>query len=259
MSTATVQGPWALVTGASSGLGADFARELAARGFHLVLVARRTERLESLAEELQRAHGLAVRCEALDLTTPEAVTELAYRLRDLPIEILVNNAGIGPFGKLLDLPWERTREMLRLNMEAVVQLTRGFAPGMLSRGRGRVLLIGSTASFQPVPSMAAYAASKAFVSSFGNALSREWRGTGLTCTVLHPGFTATEFFETGGQTLGWLGRQSLMPSRTVARIGIAALFRGHTSSVAGLLNAIVAFLTRFLPRQASAAVAERLV
>lgn len=258
MATFPAQGPWALVTGASSGLGADFARELAARGHHLVLVARRSDRLEALAEEL-RPQGVAVRCEALDLAEPGAAAELERSLEGLPVEVLINNAGIGPFGPLLELPWERTREMVRLNMEALVELTRRFAPGMKARGRGRVLLIGSIASFQPVPSMAAYAATKAFVSSLGEALHREWRGTGLTCTVLHPGFTATEFFERGGQTLNGMGRTSLMPSRTVARIGLRALFQGRPSVVAGRMNAFTAFLTRLLPRQASAAVAERLL
>src|SRR5512134_3252055 len=186
-----LRGRWALVTGASSGIGADFARELAARGMHLVLVARREERLRALAEELERAHGVRTRVIAADLAKPDAPRALHERLRGegVAVDVLVNNAGFGVYGAFLDVPWEREREMIELDVVALLHLTKLFARDMRERGFGRVLEVASIGAFQPSPTYAAYSAAKAFVQSFGEALACELRGSGVTVTTISPGVT----------------------------------------------------------------------
>lgn len=240
----------ALVTGASSGLGVDFARELAARGCRLVIVARRADLLERLQGELHAAYGREVRVVAMDLARPEAALALHEQLQreGVAVDILVNNAGFGLFGPDLDLPWDRVREMLQLDIVALTQLTRLFARDMRARGRGRVLQVASIGAFQPSPTYAAYSAAKAYVLSYGEALNFEWRGSGVTCTTVCPGVTETEFLKVSGQKRTWFHKATIMKSADVARAGVAAMLAGRYACVPGVMNWLTAFTTRFTPR-----------
>ena len=192
----------ALVTGASSGIGAAVASELAGRGHALALVARREERLQSLAAELSGEHGVACEVIACDLSDPRERDRLADELRDRgrTVEILVNNAGFGHQGDFTTSPRERMVGMVRLNVEAVVDLTGIFLPGMVGRGRGAVINVASTAAFQPLPGSAVYAASKSFVLSFSEAIRTELRGSGVSVTAVCPGPVKTEFGVVAGLT-----------------------------------------------------------
>jgi short-subunit dehydrogenase len=190
--------PWtsALVTGASSGIGEAIARDLARRGIdHLVLVARRADHLQRLAEDLHRGHGTEVEVLAADLADREGRTAVAARLTDdgRPVDLLVNNAGFGTSGSFATLDAAREEEEVLVNVVALQQLTRAALPGMLARGRGAVVNVASMATFVPLPSMATYGATKAFVTSFSEALHEETRGTGVTVSATLPGFTRTEF------------------------------------------------------------------
>lgn len=256
-----LRGRTALVTGASSGIGAEIARELAARGAALVLAARREDRLRAVAEPLQRA-GSPVRTIAVDLAAPEgpATLEDFCRAEGVTVDVLVNNAGFGLHGRFLDLPWDREREMLDLDVLSLVDLTKRFARPMVARGFGRILQVASIGAFQPSPSYATYAAAKAFVMSFGEALRHELRGTGVSCTVVAPGVTRTEFFEVAGQRLTRYQRAVMMPAGRVAREAVEALLRERAVVVPGRLNAATAcFTARLLPRRAAAAIAARLM
>jgi hypothetical protein len=259
MDSKELRGKWALVTGASSGLGVDFARELACRGASLLLVARRKERLEEVASELRSAHGVEADALALDLEARGAAADLYDQVRSLgrSVDILVNNAGFGIYGKFLDLPWEREAAMLDLDIVALVHLTRLFAPDMVQRGWGRILQVASIGAFQACPTYAAYGAAKAFVLNFGEAFNHELRGTGVSCTVVSPGVTATEFHQVAGQKMTAYQRLMLMTSRQVAAAGIRALLAQRSSVVPGFMNALGAWSMRFLPRRLATALAYR--
>jgi uncharacterized protein len=189
-----------LVTGASSGIGAAIAKELASRGHSLTLVARREERLRTLATELTSAYGVAADVIAADLRDPAERDRVAGELRGRGrvVEVLVNNAGFGHQADFATSPRERMVEMINVNVEVVVDLTSRFLTGMVDRGRGSVINIASTAAFQPLPGSAVYAASKAFVLSFSEAIRTELRGTGVTVTAVCPGPVKTEFMEVAG-------------------------------------------------------------
>ncbi len=251
-------GQWALVTGASSGLGADFARELAARGADLVLVARREERLRSLAGELTAAHGIRVHLIPMDLAVPGAAAHLVEQLDDLGVapDLLINNAGAGTFAAFHDTPWSRLESLIQLDVVALTELTRLLAGEMVARGRGRILQVASISAYQPTPGYAAYAAAKAYVLSFGEAFGHELRGTGVTLTVVSPGVTATEFMDTAGHRLSWFDRALMMESATAARAGIRALLEGRDSVVLGPINAFDTWAMRFLPRRWATAIAD---
>jgi short-subunit dehydrogenase len=260
MSSSTpLRGRHALVTGASSGLGADFARELAARGAAVTLAARREDRLRALQRELADRHGGAVEVAVVDLTAGGAAerlhrdTEAAGR----PVDVLVNNAGYGLYGEFSKLDWERERNMLELNVIVPVHLTKLFLPAMLERGFGHVLNVASIGAYQPSPLYASYAAAKSFVLHFTEALSYELRGSGVHATALSPGVVATEFLQVAGQTPTRYQRRSRMDSPTVARIGVDAMLKGRPSVVAGRRNAAAAWSVRLLPRRTAAALAHR--
>ncbi|MBV8469322.1 MAG: SDR family oxidoreductase [Burkholderiaceae bacterium] len=248
MSTSTKK--WALITGASSGFGVDFAHELAAQQNHLVLVARRTEPMDKLAAELRAQHGIQVRVIGMDLARPGVGAELHDQLRNENIEVqtLVNNAGYGVFGEFLEQPLEKTLNMLQLNMLALTELTHAFGRDMAARGRGNILLIASIGGYQATPTYAAYSASKSYVLLFGEALHEELRKRGVTVTVLSPGITATDFLKVSGQKATLYQRLAMMRSRPVARIGLRALARGRASIVPGLLNSVTAWSNRLIPR-----------
>jgi uncharacterized protein len=257
----TLKQKTALVTGASSGLGADFARQLAGMGCGLILAARREERLLALKEELLAAYPVPVECMAIDLAasgSPEALHE-RIRASGRDVDVLVNNAGYGLYGDFVETPWERMQQMLELDIVALTRLTHLFVPDMRARGFGYVLNVASTGSFQPTPTYAAYSAAKAYVLSLGEALHYELRGSGVGCTTLCPGVTRTEFFDVAGQALTAYQRMTMMESSAVAHVGLQTMLRGRSSVVAGPFNALFAWGTRLLPRQTLAAISGRLM
>jgi short-subunit dehydrogenase len=239
--------PLALVTGASSGIGADLARELAKDGHDLVLSARTVPPMQALAAELE-AYGANCIVIPADLARPGAAAELvgALESRGLQIDVLVNNAGLGGVGRFEQMDTQRIGDMLMVNAVALTELTRLLLPGMVARRRGRALLVASTASFQPGPRMAVYFATKAYVLSLGEALAYELRGTGVTVTTLCPGATATNFFRAAGANE--IALQPSMSASEVARIGYRALMAGRRVVITGILNRILAFGGRLAPR-----------
>jgi short-subunit dehydrogenase len=259
--TAALAGRHALVTGASSGLGADFARELARRGAALTVVARREDRLRSLQQELAGAHGAEVEVVALDLNQAGAPDRLLAEVqaRRRPVDVLVNNAGFGLYGPFSELAWERERAMLELDVIVPVHLTKLFLPGMLERRRGWVLNVASIGAYQPSPLYASYSAAKSFILNFTEALSYELRGSGVAATVVSPGVVATEFLQVAGQRPTRYQRLARMDSPSVARIGVDAMLKGRPSLVPGRFNAASVWSNRLLPRRASAALAHRLM
>ena len=249
-----LNGRWALVTGASSGLGADFARELAVRGCKLVLVARREDRLKLLASELA---GAETRVVPLDLRAPDAAKTLYERLRaeGVGVDVLVNNAGFGLYGPFVASEWNRQRDMLELDVVALTHLTHVFARGMAERGAGWVLLVASIGAFQPTPTYATYSAAKAYVLSFGEALAAELRPRGVRVCTTCPGVTATEFLAVAGQKRSLYQRLFMMQSPDVVRSSVRALLARRTSVVPGIGNKVAAFSMRFTPRRLQAAMA----
>ncbi|WP_022892207.1 SDR family NAD(P)-dependent oxidoreductase [Agromyces subbeticus] len=243
-------GTAAIITGASSGLGAEFARTLAARGANLVLVARREDRLVALADELAAAHGVAVHPISLDLAAAGAVGTLAAFVRDrgLTIDSLVNNAGFGMHGPLVDADPARIDEQVRLNVGALVSLTREFLPAMTASGRGILVNVASTAAFQPVPTMAVYGATKAFVLSFTEAVAFETRDSGLRVTTLCPGATRTEFFEVVGTEEARVGRYQTPAQAIATAMRALDARRTPASVVSGAGNAATAVFARIMPR-----------
>jgi len=244
--------PLALVTGASSGIGAALARELARHGHDLVLTARRAPELEALAAEL-RALGAGATVITKDLSVPGAARELAAAIErsGMQIDVLVNNAGFGDAGTFVREDPDRIDAMLQLNVAALTALTRAILPGMVARNRGRILLVSSTAAFQPGPNMATYCASKAYVLSLGEAIARELHGTGVTLTTLCPGATVTGFAADSGAESLPLFRSKLVPKMTpaaVARVGYEAMMNGKPVLVTGFVNKIVAFSGSVFPR-----------
>lgn len=240
----------ALITGASSGLGLDFAELLAAKKVDLVLAARRQEPMERLASELRQKYGINVHVEPIDLAAPGAAARLKSSLdhKHLQIDVLVNNAGYGLHGDFLDTPLERTTDMIQLNITAVTELSYLFGQEMARRGSGEILLIASLLAFQPVPSYAAYAATKSYVLSFGEALHDELRARGVIVTTLSPGHTRTGFDAAAGAYLSPMLRMLTMEPRPVVEAGLRALSQRKASVIAGFMNNLVAFSNRFTSR-----------
>jgi uncharacterized protein len=240
----------AVVTGASAGLGAEFAWLFAADGHDLVLVARRQDKLEALAAEIKTKHQVAVSVIAVDLAAPGAAVRIADELikRGIAVEFLVNNAGFGSAGAFADQELARSVELIQVNVVALVELTRLLLPKMIERKSGRILNIGSTAGFVPGPFMAMYYASKAFVNSFTEALSVELEGTGVTATVSCPGATATEFARVAGNEKSPLFKSGVMGAREVAKDAYDAMMRGDALSVAGFANKMRIASLRVAPR-----------
>lgn len=242
----------ALITGASSGIGADLATLAAADDFDLVLVARRVSALRTIAAECERKHGVKVTIIPADLGDPTAPRVLAaeLRARNISVHTLINNAGLGANGPVATLSLETQLNILQVNITALTELTRRLLPMMIERGSGAVLNVASTAAFLPGPNMAVYYASKAYVLSFTEALGEEVRGTGVQVSVLCPGPTSTEFARVAGMSESKLFKQRglTMSSREVARIGWQGLLAGDRVVIAGVKNNLIVQSLRAAPR-----------
>lgn len=241
----------ALITGASAGLGRDFAELFAADGHNVVLVARREQRLVELAEELRSRHDVECFVEPADLSDEAARADLFERVtaNGIEVDFLVNNAGFGSNGTFWELPASGELGQIRVNVEGLVHLTHLFVPGMVARKSGRVLNIASTAGFQAGPYMSVYYATKAFVISFTEGIAHELQGTGVTATAHCPGPTATEFAGLAGNDKSVLFKKgAVATSAETAKHGYQAMHAGKVIAVHGAMNTIGAFATRFTPR-----------
>jgi len=237
---------WAIVTGASSGIGREFARALAKEGHPVLAVARRRERLDELAAEVARAGG-RVEPMALDLEAAGAADAIAERARSLgEVELLVNNAGFGDCGPFTSFPVERAQRMIRLNATAAVELTHRILPALVARRGGGVINVCSTGAFQPVPNFAVYAATKAFLLHFTEALAYELRKSGVRLLALCPGPVATEFMPHDAPLMK--RAPNVTTPEEVVRVALRAFRRRRVVKIVGFLNALAAFLQRFAPR-----------
>ena len=240
----------ALITGASAGLGVQFARLFAAEKICLVLVARREDRLQELKSELEAGYGVQVHILPLDLTLPGAVGRVLEYLTSHAIEIeyLVNNAGFGKYGSFSDVSLELNLAQIDLNVRSLTELTGRLLPSMINKKRGRILNVGSIAGDQPGPFMAVYYASKAYVNSFSEAIHRELKGTGVTVTLSCPGPTFTEFTEVAQMGSNKLFEMNAMPADLVARQAYRAMMKGTRRITHGARNKIASQLNRVTPR-----------
>jgi len=250
--------PTALITGASSGLGAEFATQLAAKGHDVILVARSGDRLAKLAEVLTVAYSIRAHVIVQDLAQPNAAQLIAGQLADrgLAVDLLINNAGFGTCGRFEEIPLTRDHDQLMVNVVALVDLTHQVLPGMLERGGGAVLNVASNAAFQPSPYFAVYGAAKAFVLNFGLALRQEYRRRGIRVVTLCPGPVETAFFDTiGTRRAAVVG--SMTTPEPVVRAALRALDRDRGYVTPGFGNALAAHLMPRRPRTVVAALAER--
>jgi short-subunit dehydrogenase len=239
-----------LITGASSGIGRELARFFARDGFALVLVSRSAERLAPVVGELRDAYGASVTTIPADLGKPGEIERLLSTLAasDIRVDVLVNNAGFGGAGRFAETALDRERDMIALNVEAVVTLTKRLLPAMLENRRGRILNVASTAAFQPGPFQAVYFATKAFVLSFSEAIAEELRDTGVTVTTLCPGPTETGFAARAGfRSSPMMGAR--MDARSVAEVAYTATLRGERMVVPGVVNKVHAQAVRLTPRR----------
>lgn len=235
---------WAVVTGASSGLGVAYAQRLAADGINVVLVARSADRMEDLAASLRMQHGVEALVLPIDLTDRAARTELVTFLMEHDVSHLVNNAGFGTIDSFHEIPEGRILSELELNVVALTELSRAAVPGMLARGRGAIINVSSTAAFQAIPEMAVYAAAKAYVLRFTSALWGELKPTGVRALAVCPGPTETEFFANAGRASAMRRRRT--PEQVVTAT-FNALARHRPFVVDGTLNKVLAFTNRLVP------------
>lgn len=243
------QGKWALITGASAGIGMAMARELAAGGTNLVLTARRRDRLAGLAGELSAKHDIRTLVCVADLTQPLGPQDvfLFTESKGIVVDLLVNNAGFGAYGEFHKADLGRLVEMTQVNVTAVVHMTHLYLPGMIARRSGDILIVASTAAFQPVPYITTYAATKTFDLHFAEGLAEEMRQYGIRVCALCPGSTETEFFQVAGQRNHT--RRPPETAKKVAHVGLAALAAGKTSVISGFTNWIGAETVRLVPRR----------
>ena len=241
----------AWVTGASTGIGAAFARRLAGDHFDLALVARSRDRLVELASGLEKDHGVTCAVLPADLTAAKDLERIAAAIAgDNGSELLINNAGFGTMGPFAKLDFEREEDEIRLNVIALTRLTRAALPGFIERGRGSIINVSSMAAFQPAPLNATYGATKAFVNSFSESLSEELRGSGVQVMALCPGFTRTEFQDRAGIDTSGIPGFAWMSAEAVVDGALAALRRGEVVCVPGVGNRVVATAVSAMPRAA---------
>jgi short-subunit dehydrogenase len=247
----------ALITGASSGLGEEFARQLARENYDLVLTARREDRLQTVAAEALKLGSSKVEVIAIDLGQPDGATKLHRQVseRGLEIECLINNAGFGTHGIFHKLPLEREVEEINLNITSLVAMTRLFLEGMVARRRGTIINVASTAAFQPVPYMATYGATKSFVLDFSEAVAYEVKSSGVTVMALCPGPTRTEFQDVAGVNETGVPSFAYMDAKTVVAQALASAKRGKSVRINGIMNLVMAQSTRITPRALVARIA----
>lgn len=238
----------ALVTGASSGIGEQFARQLGAKGYDVVMVARRKERLDAIAGEIAEANGVKTEVIEADLSTKKGVSAVADRIKNGDISVLVNNAGFGTQGEFADLPLNRETEELDVNIIALTQLTHAAAKPMVEQKRGTIINLGSVGSFQPVPHMATYAGTKAYVLSFSEALHEELKPHGVTVTCLCPGVVYTGFQEAAGMSREKMPGMGVMTAEKVVEAALKGAAKKRAIVIPGALNQAAAQMTRLAPR-----------
>ncbi len=253
-------GKWALVTGASAGIGKALAEELARGGTNLVLTARRLDRLEELAQKLAAAHKIQTRTFVADLAQADAPEQIFQFTKEqgIAIELLINNAGFGAYGEFPTVDARRLTDMVQVNCTAVVHLTRLYLPEMVARRHGDVLILASTASFQSVPYISTYAATKAFDLLFAEGLAEEMKPYGVRVCALCPGSTESEFAEVAGQSHVPATRANRETAEKVARTGLRALAKGRSYVVSGLGNYLGVLGERLVSRRFVARVAARM-
>jgi len=252
------QGKWAVVTGASAGIGEAIAVELAEAGVNLILTARRRERLDLLAERLRTKNGIQAQVIVADLTLPQAPQQIfdGTEGAGLQVDVLVNNAGFGEYGEFLRSNLEMQVSMVQVNCAAVVHLTRLFLPAMVERRRGGVLIVASTAAYQPVAYLATYGATKAFDRMLAEALAEEMKRYGVRVSALCPGPTESEFDQVAGQRTG--DKRKLQTATEVARRGLEGLVRGKHWVIPYFAGRLQVFAQRFVPRRVVSGAAERM-
>lgn len=245
------KGQTALVTGASAGIGASFAVKLADLGCDLILTARRRERLESLASEITSNHGVKATVLACDLSDPAAAGSLCQEIDGfgIPVDILINNAGFGYKGILAEANPDTIHDMVQVNVAALTMLMQHFLPGMIRRGHGGIVNVASMAAIRPVPTLAVYAATKAYVLSLSEAVWQEVRGTGVHVSALCPGPVETEFFEVSGYKLKGLERFRVQTPDVVVEAGIRALIKNQPFAPTGLPLKILSVVQKIVPRK----------
>ncbi|HTQ39360.1 MAG TPA: SDR family oxidoreductase [Pirellulales bacterium] len=246
----------ALVTGASSGFGAEIARVLAQRGFNLVIAARRRDRLETLAEQFRREHHVDVAVFASDLSTSTGPRQLfdVVRAAGLQIDILVNNAGLGHFGPFLEQSLEQIEQMIAVDVSATTALTRLYAQAMVAQGYGRILQVSSFAALQPIPRYSVYSAAKAYLVALAQGLQHELRKTGVRISVVAPGFMKTEFHDVALHERTFLMKLTNVPVWYTARRAVVGMLRGKLLITPGPVYQINGVLVRFLPRRLASAI-----
>jgi len=249
---------YALVTGASSGIGVEFARELSKRGFDLIITARRVERLQQVREAIRRDSPVEVTVLPNDLDAQDGARRLYDQVKalDKPVTLLVNNAGLGNFAPLLRQPPEIIESMIHVNVASLTMLTRLLAADMKQRGRGYILNNASFSAIQPTPHYAVYSGTKAFVLAFSQALSHDLRHSNIKVSALCPGFFRSEFLDHAGQEISFIVKRIMLDPARVARAGIAGVLRGKTVIVPGLIYKSLNVLMRLLPRTAATRVAD---
>jgi short-subunit dehydrogenase len=240
---------WALITGASSGFGVDYANILASKGYSLVITARRLDRLEALKRELELKYSIKVHCISSDLTAKDAAAKLYADTQNLNIKVkvLINNAGFGTFGKFDQMDLENSQNMIQLNITALTDLCRLYSKDMKEIGEGYILLVASLVGFMPTPLYSVYAATKAYVVSFGEALCSEFRPLNIHVSTLSPGMTKTEFMDVSGQKLSPIEKAIMMESYPVAKMAIKKLFNKKSSSTPGVSSKLMKIFVSFIP------------
>jgi uncharacterized protein len=249
----------ALVTGAASGLGFEFSLLLAKDSYNLILVDIDAKNLEYAKKRIQKSNNINVQILIKDLSKPNIAQEIFEHVEEIPIDILINNAGFGLFGAFSDTKWQRESEMLNLHINTTTQLTKLLLGGMVERGDGKILNISSLAAFLPGPLMAIYYASKAYILSFSEAIANELKGTGVTVTALCPGQTKTSFQEVVSSTSCKNKKAFNMACPIeVAKYGYAAMLKGKTVAIPGRFNKFLATLSRFVPRKMTTSIVRKI-
>jgi short-subunit dehydrogenase len=238
----------ALVTGASSGIGYELAKCCAKDKYDLILIARRADKLEEIKKEFENTYKISVHILPKDLSEPLAPQEIAQEVSNVPIDILINDAGVAGYGKFNEMELTRIQDIIHVNIHSLTELTRYFLPQMVARGKGRILNVASTAAFQPGPLLAVYSASKGYILSFSEAINNELQGTGVTATALCPGSTESGFHKTSSTEKVRVNKAKMPTAAEVAAYGYKAMQAGKAVAIHGFLNKLLVFGLRLSPR-----------